>query len=161
MNVQAQICGIILLVIMFLFYRRYESLRLGTQIAFQVLMAGMLLCVFLDMLSVWAIVRLLLDHRMLVLCICKLYLMSIVMVTLLGFLYECADVYGGQKRFLYVTVIACSAFLVESIVIGCLPIGIYKMGRVVYTAGPSVLSTYVFACSFLVSNVIFTMRKRR
>lgn len=161
MNVQAQMCGIILLVIMFLFYRRYESLRLGTQIAFQVLMAGMLLCVFLDMLSVWAIVRLLLDHRMLVLCICKAYLMSIVMVTLLGFLYECADVYGGQKRFLYVTVIACSAFLVESIVIGCLPIGIYKMGRVVYTAGPSVLSTYAFACSFLVSNVIFTLRKRK
>ena len=161
MNVQAQMCGIILLVIMFLFYRRYESLRLGTQIAFQVLMAGMLLCVFLDMLSVWAIVRLLLHHRMLVLCICKAYLISIVMVTLLGFLYECSDVYGGQKRLMQVAVIGCSAFLVESIVIGCLPIGIYKMGRVVYTAGPSVLSTYAFACSFLVSNVIFTIRKRK
>ena len=39
MNIQAQMCGIILLVIMFLFYKKYESLRLGTQIAFQVLMA--------------------------------------------------------------------------------------------------------------------------
>lgn len=63
MNIQAQMCGIILLVIMILFYMRYESLRLSTQIAFQVLMAGMSLCVFCDMLSIWAIVRLLLDHR--------------------------------------------------------------------------------------------------
>lgn len=161
MNIQAQMCGIILLVIMFLFYRRYESLRLGTQIAFQVLMTGMLLCVFCDMLSVWAIVKLLGAHRTLVLGICKLYLTTIVLVTLLGFLYECSDVYGGQKRFKQVAVIACGAFLAESIIIAGLPIGIYKMGRVVYTAGPSVLSTYAFACSFLVSNVIFTIRKRK
>lgn len=161
MNIQAQMCGIILLVIMFLFYRRYESLRLGTQIAFQVLMMGMLLCVFCDMLSVWAIVKLLGAHRTLVLGICKLYLTTIVLVTLLGFLYECSDVYGGQKRFKQVAVIACGAFLAESIIIAGLPIGIYKMGRVVYTAGPSVLSTYAFACSFLVSNVIFTIRKRK
>lgn len=161
MNIQAQICGIILLVIMFLFYRRYESLRLGTQIAFQVLMAGMLLCAFCDMLSIWAITRLLSDHRILVLCICKMYLMTIVLVTLLGFLYECSDVYGGQKRFMQVAVIGCGAFFVESVIIACLPIGIYKMGRVVYTAGPSVLSTYVFAASFLVSNAFFTIRKRK
>lgn len=161
MNIQAQICGIIMLVIMFLFYRRYESLRLSTQIAFQALMAGMLLCVFCDMLSIWAIVKLLSSHRLLVLCICKTYLISIVMVTLLGFLYECADVYGGQKRFKRIAVIGCSAFLAESTVIACLPIGVYKMGRVVYTAGPSVLSTYAFACSFLISNVIFTIRKRK
>ncbi len=161
MNIQAQVCGIILLVIMFLFYRRYESLRLGTQIAFQVLMVGMMLCVFFDMLSIWAIVRLLLDHRQVVIVICKTYLMSIVLVTLLGFLYECADVYGGQKKFLRIAAIGCGAFLIESIVIACLPIGIYKMGRVVYTAGPSVFSTYMFAGSFLISNVIFTVRKRK
>lgn len=161
MNIQAQMCGIILLVIMFLFYKKYESLRLGTQIAFQVLMAGMLLCVFCDMLSIWAIVKLLLDHRIAVLVICKIYLMTIVLVGLLGFLYECSDVYGGQKKFVRITMIACSVFLVECIVIACLPIGIYKMGRVVYTAGPSVLSTYAFAGSFVVSNVIFTIRKRK
>lgn len=161
MNVQAQMCGIILLVIMFLFYKRYESLRLGTQIAFQVLLVGMLLCVFCDMLSIWAITKLLLHHRILVLCICKMYLMTIVLVTLLGFLYECSDVYGGQKRFMRAATIGCCAFLAESIVIACLPIGIYKMGRVVYTAGPAVLSTYVFSGSFLISNVVFTIRKRK
>lgn len=161
MNIQAQVCGIILLVIMFLFYRRYESLRLSTQIAFQVLMVGMLLCVFFDMLSIWAIARLLADHRTLVFVICKSYLISIVLVVLLGFLYECADVYGGQKKFMQIAAIGCGAFVVESIIIACLPIGIYKMGRVVYTAGPSVLSTYIFAASFLISNVLFTIRKRK
>lgn len=161
MNIQAQMCGIILLVIMFLFYKKYQSLRLCTQIAFQVLMAGMLLCVFCDMLSIWAIVKLLLDHRNAVLVICKIYLMTIVLVGLLGSLYECSDVYGGQKKFVRIAAIGFGFFLAESVVIACLPIGIYKMGRVVYTAGPSVLSTYAFAGSFVVSNIIFTIRKRK
>ena len=97
MNIQAQICGIILLVIMFLFYKRYESLRLNTQIGFQALMLCMLLCIFLDMLSIWAIVRLLLDHRGAVHVICKAYLMSIVLVGFAGLLYECTDVYEDKK----------------------------------------------------------------
>lgn len=80
MNIQAQMCGIILLVTMFLFYKRYQSLKLGTQIMFQVLLFGMLFCVICDMLSIWAIVRLLLDYRVLVLAVCKLYLISLVVV---------------------------------------------------------------------------------
>ncbi len=161
MNIQAQVCGMILLVIMFLFYRRYESLRLGTQIAFQVLMAGMMVCIFCDMLSIWAIVRLLLDHRNAVLVICKIYLMSLVLVGLLGLLYECSDVYGGQKRFWRIAAVGAGIFLAASVVIACLPLGIYKMGRVVYTAGPAVLSTYAFAGGFVIANIILTIRKRR
>lgn len=161
MNIQAQMCGIILLVTMFLFYRRYQSLKLGTQIMFQVLLFGMLFCVLCDMLSIWAIVRLLSDHRGLVLAICKLYLISLVLVGLLGFLYECSDVYEGQKKFFRAVVIGSGIWLTESVVIACLPIGIYKMGRVVYTAGPAVLSTYAFAGSFVVFNVIFTLVHRR
>lgn len=161
MNIQAQMCGIILLVTMFLFYKRYRSLKLGTQIMFQVLLFGMLFCVICDMLSIWAIVRLLLDYRGLVLAVCKLYLISLVLVGLLGFLYECSDVYEGQKKFLWAAAAGCGIWLAESIVIACLPIGIYKMGRVVYTAGPAVLSTYAFAGGFVVFNIIFTIVHRK
>ena len=134
MNIQAQICGIILLVIMFLFYRRYESLRLNTQIGFQALMLCMLLCIFLDMLSIWAIVRLLLDHRGTVYVICKAYLMSIVLVGFAGFWYECTDVYEDKKKLRQVAVTGGVAWLSGCCVIAGLPLGIYKMGRVVYTA---------------------------
>lgn len=161
MNIQAQVCGMILLVIMIVFYARYKSLRLSTQIAFQVLMAGMLLCIFFDMFSIFGIIRLMKDHRLLVYAICKIYLMTIVLVALLGFLYECADVYAGLKKFWRVTAIGCSAFVAECIVIASLSLGVYKMGRVVYTAGPAVLSTYLFAGSFIISNIIFTIRKRK
>lgn len=161
MNIQAQMCGIILLVTMFLFYKRYRSLKLGTQIMFQVLLFGMLFCVICDMLSIWAIVRLLLDYRGLVLAVCKLYLISLVLVGLLGFLYECSDVYEGQKKFLWAAAAGCGIWLAESIVIASLPIGIYKMGRVVYTAGPAVLSTYAFAGGFVVFNIIFTIVHRK
>lgn len=161
MNIQAQICGIILLIIMFLFYRRYESLRLNTQIGFQVLMLCMLLCIFLDMLSIWAIVRLLLDYRGAVYVICKAYLMSIVLVGFAGFWYECTDVYEDKKRLWQVAIAGGLLWLAACIVIVCLPLGIYKMGRVVYTAGPAVMVTYLFTGMFILGNIIFTLAKRK
>ena len=161
MNIQAQICGIILLVIMFLFYRRYESIRLNTQIGFQALMLCMLLCIFLDMLSIWAIVRLLLDHRGTVYVICKAYLMSIVLVGFAGFWYECTDVYEDKKKLRQVAVTGGVAWLSGCCVIAGLPIGIYKMGRVVYTAGPAVMVTYFFTGMFILVNIVFTLAKRK
>ncbi|MDE7232315.1 MAG: hypothetical protein K2N37_04495, partial [Lachnospiraceae bacterium] len=160
MNIQAQLCGIILLVTMFLFYRRYKSLRLNTQIAFQVLLYVMLLCVFFDMLSIWAIVKLLLDHRGLVYVICKIYLMTLVLVGFSGLIYEFSDVYEHRKEFLRATFAATAFAMVGIIIIGCLPLGIYKMGRVVYTAGPSVLATYAFTGLFVLTNIIVTIVKR-
>ncbi len=161
MNIQAQICGIILLAIMFLFYRRYESLRLNTQIGFQVLMLCMLLCIFLDMLSIWAIVRLLLDHRGAVYVICKAYLMSIVLVGFAGLWYECTDVYEDKKKLRRVAITGSVAWLSGCCVIAGLPLGIYKMGRVVYTAGPAVMVTYFFTGMFILVNIVFTLAKRK
>ncbi len=161
MNIQAQICGIILLVIMFLFYRRYESLRLNTQIGFQALMLCMLLCIFLDMLSIWAIVRLLLDHRGAVHVICKAYLMSIVLVGFAGLWYECTDVYEDKKKLRRVAITGGVAWLSCCCVIVSLPLGIYKMGRVVYTAGPAVMVTYFFTGMFILVNIVFTLAKRK
>lgn len=161
MNIQAQLCGIILLITMFLFYRRYKSLRLNTQIAFQVLLGMMLLCVFCDMLSIWAIVKLLLDYRELVYVICKIYLATLVLVGFSGLLYEFSDVYEHRKEFLRATLLASGIVLAGFIVIASLPLGIYKMGRVVYTAGPSVLATYAFTGFFVFGNIFFTIVKRR
>lgn len=161
MNIQAQICGIILLAIMFLFYRRYESLRLNTQIGFQVLMLCMLLCIFLDMLSIWAIVRLLLDHRGAVYVICKAYLMSIVLVGFAGLWYECTDVYEDKKKLRRVAITGSVAWLSGCCVIAGLPLGIYKMGRVVYTAGSAVMVTYFFTGMFILVNIVFTLAKRK
>ncbi len=161
MNIQAQICGIILLVIMFLFYKRYESLRLNTQIGFQVLMLCMLLCIFLDMLSIWAIVRLLLDHRGAVHVICKAYLMSIVLVGFAGLWYECTDVYEDKKKLRRVAITGGVAWLSCCCVIVSLPLGIYKMGRVVYTAGSAVMVTYFFTGMFILVNIVFTLAKRK
>lgn len=160
MNIQAQLCGIILLITMFLFYRRYKSLRLNTQIAFQVLLYVMILCVFFDMLSIWAIMKLLLDYRILVYVICKIYLATLVLVAFFGLLYEFSDVYEHRKEFLRATFIATAVAVVGIIVIACLSLGIYKMGRVVYTAGPSVLATYAFTGLFVLTNIIVTIVKR-
>ena len=161
MNIQAQLCGIILIIIMILFYVRYKSLRLNTQIIFQFLLVVVLFCVFFDMLSIWAIVNLMLKSRTVVVIICKTYLASLVLVGLAGLLYECSGVYERQKKFIWVTMVGTGIAIVYIIVIACLPINISKHGRIVYTEGPSVLMTYLGTCSFLVANFILTIRKRR
>lgn len=161
MNIQAQLCGIILIIIMIIFYVKYKSLRLNTQIMFQVLLVICLGCVFLDMLSIWMIVNLMLTARELVVVICKAYLASLVLVSLGGILYECADVYERQKKFIWVTMLVTGIALVDIVVIACLPIFVSKHGRIVYTEGPSVLATYLCAGSFLIGNILLTVRKRR
>ncbi len=161
MNIQAQLCGIILIIIMILFYVRYKSLRLNTQIIFQCLLVVVLFCVFFDMLSIWAIVNLLYIPGTIVEMICKTYLASLVLVGLAGLLYECSGVYERQKKFMWVTMIGTGAALLYIVIIACLPISIGRHGRIVYTEGPSVLMTYLSTCSFLVTNFILTIRKRR
>ncbi len=161
MNIQAQLCGIILIIIMILFYVRYKSLRLNTQIIFQCLLVVVLFCVFFDMLSIWAIMRLLVKSRTAVVVICKTYLASLVLVGLAGLLYECSGVYERQKKFVWVTMWGLGVAIVYIIIIACLPIHISKHGRIVYTEGPSVLMTYLGTCSFLVVNFILTIKKRR
>lgn len=161
MNIQAQLCGIILIIIMILFYVRYKSLRLNTQIIFQFLLVVVLFCVFFDMLSIWAIVNLMLKSRIAVVIICKTYLASLVLVGLAGLLYECSGVYERQKKFIWVTMVGTGIAIAYIIVIACLPISISKHGRIVYTEGPSVLMTYLGTCSFLVANFILTIKKRR
>lgn len=161
MNIQAQLCGIILIVIMIIFYARHKSLGLNTQVAFQMLLGISLFCVFFDMLSIWAIVRFSLTARKLVVLICKTYLSSLVVVGLAGLLYECAGVYERQRRFTWIKIIGSAAALLDIVVIFCLPIFINKHGRIVYTEGPSVLATYFFTGAFLVSTVVVTISKRK
>ncbi len=93
--------------------------------------------------------------------ICKTYLASLVLVGLAGLLYECSGVYERQKKFMWVTMIGTGAALLYIVIIACLPISISRHGRIVYTEGPSVLMTYLSTCSFLVTNFILTIRKRR
>ena len=76
-------------------------------------------------------------------------------------MYECSGVYERQKKFMWVTMIGTGAALLYIVIIACLPISISRHGRIVYTEGPSVLMTYLSTCSFLVTNFILTIRKRR
>ncbi len=161
MNIQAQLCGIILLVIMIIFYVRYKSLRLNTQIMFQILLVVTLFCVLFDMISIWAIVEMLLVSRTFVVAVCKTYLSFLVLVGLVGLLYQCADIYRKQKKFVWVTIAAALIALIEICLIICLPINIIRHGRTVYTAGPSVFATYLCVAVFLAGNFVMTVIKSR
>lgn len=87
MNIQAQCCGIVLILVLFLFYFRQKNLKLNTERAFQLIACATLLCVSLDILSIIAITYMEALSEKLVTIICKSYLVSLLSVTVCCLVY--------------------------------------------------------------------------
>ncbi len=155
MNIQAQCCGIILMLFLLLIYRRKKQVGLVTEQVFQKTLLVTMASVFLDILSIVAITHRSEIKPIVLALLCKLYIVSLVWVGYLGLIYVLMDLYVEKvyrKVVRQYTVLAGIA----SAVIFCLPIYYYQNERIVYTYGPSVLTTYVCAMLF-VCNTFFHM----
>ena len=154
MTIQTQCCGVIVLFVLYLFYRRQEKVKLNTEKAYWRAFCITVLSVCMDILSIVAIVNMDRLPIHFVNWVCKTYLVSMIGVALSSLLYIYADIYsrnGRYQRFLerYIALAVCGAVLIY-----VLPISIYRdMERAaVYTYGPSALATYAFALSFVAIN---------
>lgn len=161
MNIQIQCCGIILLLMLLLFYSRQKRIYLDTEKAYLRSLLVTMLCVTLDILSVIAIERM---HRLpilLVALICKTYLVSLVGVALCALLYVCTDIYNRKndvKKTRWYIVFAA----VGGVLIFLSPIYYYYDGQTaLYTYGPATLITYGFALALLAVNFYQIFRHRK
>lgn len=162
MNIQTQCCGVIVLLVLYLFYRRQEKVKLNTEKAYWRAFCITVLSVCMDILSIVAIVNMDRLPLLFVNWVCKTYLVSMIGVALSSLLYIYADLYsknGQYQRFIkqYIALAICGAILIY-----VLPIHIYcDMEKdAVYTYGPSALATYLFALSFVAMNT-YSMIKHR
>lgn len=162
MNIQTQCCGMIVLVVLYLFYRRQERVKLNTERAYWRAFCITVLSVCMDILSIVAIVNMDRLPIHFVNWVCKTYLVSMIGVALSSLLYIYADIYsrnGGYQRFLkkYIVFAVCGAILIY-----VLPIYIYRdMDKnAVYTYGPSAMATYLFALSFVAINTYSMIRHK-
>ena len=161
MNIQIQCCGIILLLMLLLFYSCQKRIYLDTEKAYLRSLLVTLLCVMLDILSVIAIQRMNRLPILLVALICKAYLVSLVGVALCALLYVCTDIYNRKndvKKARWYMVFAA----VGGVLIFLSPIYYYYDGQTtLYTYGSATLITYGFALALLAVNFyqIFSHRK--
>lgn len=163
MNILAQCCGIVLLLVLLFFYVRQKKLKLNTEKAFWLIFCVTFLAVSLDILSVAAITYMEKLPLLLVTFICKSYLATLLGVAVCGLIYVCTDINSKIIWYRNFVKIYLAIAAIGIALIYILPIRYFYKPELemLYTYGPSVLTTYAFSFGFLISIFILTVRQRK
>ena len=158
MNIQMQVCGLIILLLILYFYKRQDTVGLYTEALFRRALYICMGCLVLDILSVILIVNQNSFPGLLVRAECKMYLVSLVGTGYVALVYACADIFSLKRinRFIKGMGIAVAAV---SLVIFLLPINIYCEGRDVYTYGPACIATYIGAVMLILVTLFYTTKQ--
>ena len=153
MNISTQLCGLMILSVLLVSFFNQKRVGLHSERVFLHVMCITYLSVFLDMCSLIAIHYQEDLPELFVELVCKSYIATVVMASYAAFVYVLNDVYDS-KKFHKNFMIGTTAVALEALVIFALPIFIYSNGKVVYTYGPAVLITYIFAIIFIIATFI-------
>lgn len=157
MNIQMQVAGLFIMLILLYFSLRQQMVGLYSETMFLRVLSVTILCVCLDIASVVAIVYEDRIPRLVLEFICKSYVVSLVWVGFFGLVYTCLDIYAKDryKKILYGY---AAVVLGASVLIYLLPIHYYYDGEAVYTYGPSDIATYFFAVLFVLITLYQVIR---
>ncbi|MBR2044985.1 MAG: EAL domain-containing protein [Agathobacter sp.] len=153
MNIQVQVCGLLISLLLYCFYMSSKTLKLYTEKVFHQAMSTSILCLILDILSVVAITYQNSLPLFFVEYICKLYIITLVWVSMYAFVYVLTDLLNEERHKLWTKRIRYF-IMAQSILIYILPIGIFSEDRVVYTYGASVLSVYGFVAGYIIATLV-------
>lgn len=153
MNIQVQVCGLLIILLLYCFYMSSNTLKLYTEKVFHEAMCMSMLSLVLDILSVVVIQYRSVLPLFLVESVCKIYVITLVWVAMYAFVYVLTDLYSEERHMQKAKVIKRIA-LIQGIIIYALSIGIYAEGRVVYTYGNAVLAVYAMVAAYILSTLI-------
>ena len=153
MNIQVQVCGLLIVLLLYCFYMSSKTLKLYTEKIFHQAMSMSILCLFMDILSVVAITYQDVLQLFLVESICKLYIITLIWVSMYAFVYVLTDLLSEEKHKLWIKRIKIM-ITAQSILVYILPIGIFAEGRVVYTYGESVLAVYASVTVYIIATLV-------
>ena len=153
MNIQVQICGLLIVLLLYCFYMSSKTLKLYTEKIFHQAMSMSILCLFLDILSVVVITYRSSLPLFFVESICKLYIITLVWVSMYAFVYVLTDLLSEEKHKLWTKRIR-TIIMAQSIFVYILPIGIFAEDRVVYTYGEAVLAVYASVTVYIIATLV-------
>lgn len=155
MNIQVQLCGLFILVLLFIFYKSHKTLQLYKEKIFYRCMCIIISSLSLDILSIIFIYYRHSLPTVLVEFICKTYIISLIWGAYSALVYVCTDIFSEKKHRDYVLKLSIFTLL-QSLFIYFLPIHIFEDGSNVYTYGASVMCVYVFVALYIILTLVAT-----
>lgn len=149
MNIIAQCCGIVIMLVLLFFYHGKQKLKLNTSILFRTTWDAVSLSLVLDIVSLAGISYADKLPKIGVDLICKAYLLSIVLEALGAMMYVCVDVYKSRESEKQWAIRAVIAAIVFAVIIFVLPIYYQNDSDRMFSYGPSVHATYAIAAFVL------------
>ena len=154
MNIQMQFCGLVILILLLYFYKRQDTVGLFTEILFKRALYTSIVCLVLDIVSVYLIMRMEQFPLLLVQTECKMYLVSLVGTGYVALVYACSDAFRLAKANQIVKMMGIAVAIV-ALVIFALPIYIFREENSVYTYGPACAATYIGAVSLILTTLFY------
>lgn len=160
MNINAQGCGIIVMLVILYFFVSQKKLKLRTSKAFISIWSAVMIALVFDILSLIAIEN---RHVLPISCvhaICKIYLWTVTWEAMAAVWYVCVDIFksnDAERKWRNRT--WCNA-VITNILIAVLPIHIYDRESSTYTFGAAVIVTYVIALMHLFAVAILTTKHK-
>lgn len=161
MNIKMQCCGMIFLIVIFIFYQKKSKINLNTEVAFLRIFFAITSGLSLDIISMIALHYINSLPPVVVSIICKAYLMSLVVVAFFGLLYICSDIFIQKELYDKRVTVYFGMLVTGIILIALLPI--YKNttdASNAFTYGPSVLTTYVFCIAYFMITFYLLFRHK-
>ncbi|MBO4336562.1 MAG: EAL domain-containing protein [Lachnospiraceae bacterium] len=155
MNIQVQLCGLAILMVLFFFHMNMETVGFRGTKLFGFTMVSAVVCLGLDILSIIFIVADSGTGGFLSNLVSRLYLASLIWVFFFSFIYTCNDINVLQRSKLTLP-LSLIYSVTGSLAALFLPMSFEYSAGITYTYGPAVISTYVFAPLFIVLTLVLT-----
>ncbi len=148
MNISIQVYGLLVLILLYVFYKSHKTLGLYTEKVFCMAMYFTVISLSLDTLSVIFIHFMDYLPLTLVRIVCRLYVISLVWEAIFALGYVLTDVFPEKKHRRRTRQLAFVA-LIQSVIIIILPMDIFRTATQTYTYGPAVVCVYFFALLYI------------
>ena len=161
MNIQFQICGLCILILLIIFYKSHMTLQLYKEKVFYAVLCIITISLTGDILSLVAIQYGHILPSLLVNFICKTYIITLIWGAWSALIYVITDLVSEKKH----RKITCQSIVltsIQSMIIYILPIHIFREGNQMYTYGAAVLGVYCFVALYIIATltISFVFRKR-
>ena len=160
MNIQVQICGLLILVLVYIFYRTHRTLKLYRERLFFQVLCTLILSLVFDIVSVMAIYYRASLPESAVKIVCRTYIASLICVAYSPFMYILSDIIE-EKRHKRITCVMSVTTILLSMVPFLLPIHIFDEGGMVYTYGPAVFYVYAVCITYIITTLVTVGKYRK
>ncbi|MCR5210895.1 MAG: EAL domain-containing protein [Lachnospiraceae bacterium] len=162
MNIELQVCGLVMLIIFLVLIERDRKLNVKNRLLFMAAFGVCIVCLVFDIASI-VVIRMAVYEGFsptVTRAVCKLYIMTLVTQGYCGFLYSCLDIAVQFKNDL-IRRFALILYVIGELLIVTLPIEYYMDGRIVYSYGPATLCTYGLALFYIIATIFLSIKHRK